>query len=205
VEEPERALLRYRSDPTDRNFSPVAALYRPWLLARGVSARRSFGSANVLAEVDDAVNEGLLALSRAARRYVYLCPCGRTFLERAAIRRHGRERHRVRGPVELVELPHFCEESARLAVRRTFSKSISLEPCLDDPADLDRRLGADRGVEDRLLLDLALRRAGERLRGEALVLLRRALLDEERAPPVELLLGELASRAFAPGTFLDRA
>jgi len=204
VEEPERALLRYRSDPTDRNFRPVAAHYRPWLVARGVSARRSFGSANVLAEVDDAVNEGLLALSRAARRYVYLCPCGRTFLERRAVRRHGREEHRVRGPVELVELPHFCEETARLAVRRTFSKSVSPEYRLDDPADLDRRLGVDLGVEDRLLLDLALRRAGERLRGEALVLLRRALLAEDRAPSAELLLGELAGRAFERGSFLDR-
>lgn len=189
MQENARCLLAYRADPSDRTFARVAAHYRPWVRSNGAWVLRRFEGLRATAELDDVSNEGLLALSRSARRYVHLCDrCGEPFLEGRALRRHALAEHRVRGTGELVSLPLFCETSARLAMKRTYLKSV--RP-LEYPDESVEAVPEHLDVEDRLLVELALRRADARLRGGLSDLLGRLLRGDGEFPPaaVRLLVG----------------
>ena len=176
----EDLLLQYRADPTDLNFNRVATAYSPWIGRTGAEALRRLRRSPNSVDLDDLRVEGLLSLSRSARRFLHFCPvCGATFLQRTDLLRHAAEAHRVRGIEEVVGIETFCEVSARLAMRRAARRLIRPEEVLlDEPPE-----PIDAGAEERLILADLVRRAEERLSGEALALLIRLVVSGAPAAP----------------------
>lgn len=188
----EAALLEYRANPTNFNFNQVAKVYDPWL--RG-TARRTLGdfrqSSRAL-EVSDLTNEGLLSISKSARRFVHFCGipgCGRTFLDRSDLLAHAEGEHFVRGAfvpgerllgVDLVSIELFCETSAHLAMRRTAKRMLYPEVIVDEFPEV---VSLD-DLEGRAILNELLRHASERLSGSAMALLVQ-LINGDAVPPKE--------------------
>lgn len=187
----DRVLAQFRSVPSDRNFAAVERAYRPWM--RAVAGR-------VLRDVprlgdgylDDVVSEGLLAMARSARRYVHVCAvCDAPFTRRCDLAAHAVAAHRLRGVPSAVSLRQFCETTARLALRRTALRALSLE----EPSE---NVGYDVGVggEAELASRLLVEEACAKLSGAARRVLER-LLDARRPFAVPAaVLGELRD-AFA--------
>lgn len=175
----ETALLQYRADPTDRNFGRVAEAYEPWLRRTGFEALDRFSNLSPSADLDDLRVEGLLAISRSARRFVWMCPvCEETFLNRADLRAHGALAHHILGPLELVRIETFVEISARMAMRRAARRLLN--PCEVLLEELPEQ--ADEGQEERIIMADLLNAAERRLSGEALAILVRLLSGD--AQPV---------------------
>lgn len=171
----ESALLLYRANPTDLNFNSLARTYEPWLQRTGRDALSRFSHLSPTADLDDLRVEGLLSLSRSARRFVHFCPvCGETFLDRRGLRAHAAGEHRVLGAEGLIGIETFCDISARMAMRRAARRLIRPEEILveefPEPVDGDQ--------EERIILADLLRCAEARLSGEALALLVRLLCGE---------------------------
>lgn len=171
----ETALLEYRANPTDENFNAVAREYAPWLRRTGFETMRGFYGISPSVDLDDLTNEGLLSISRSARRFLHFCPtCGETFLDRADLRAHAAAEHRVLGRVELVGIDLFVQTSAKLAMRRAVRRSLRPEEVLVN--ELPEVADADQ--EGRLILADLLRTAEARLSGESLALLIRLINGE---------------------------
>lgn len=155
------ALIRYRSEPTDRNFKTLYDASRGWIRGAAVSTVRQYHGLTS-ADVDDVANEGLLSLANAARRFVYFCPrCGDAFVYRSSLEAHAREEHRVRGPAALVSLEKFAQVNSRLGMKRTARRLLRPGEVLDDdPA-------SDLVVAPSILTEILVRDAARRLSGEA--------------------------------------
>lgn len=170
----DETLRCYRADPNNRTFRAVHRAWTPWLRAAGTSVLRRFWGLSY-SDLDDVVNDGLLALSQGARRYVFFCArCGDVFLDGADLRRHAREEHGVRGDAALVDLGTFCRTSARIKMRACAARLLHPEEVLE--ADPDPGVILD--AEDRVLVEVLLRRADARLRGGMADVLRRALIGD---------------------------
>lgn len=178
----EAYLRRYRAKPNDRTFAAVYGAGLSWLRAVAGHTVKQYPSLCLDIDLDYVANEGALALSRAARRYLYFCPeCGEAFLQRRDLVAHGANTHRIRGASELVTLGTFAQANARLAMRRTARR-------LCYPEDLTDRIaleGVDDGLETRVLLRLLVESAEKRLCAEAVDLLSR-ILSSDVPEPVEL-------------------
>ena len=76
----ELTLRNYRANPSNRNFAAVARDYESWVYSRGMSTLRRFPTLSPTSVLDDVANEGLLEISRSARRFVWFCGrCGDAF------------------------------------------------------------------------------------------------------------------------------
>ena len=162
----DQLLLNYRANPTNRTFSEVHRAYQPWLRANGMWTLRQFPTLSPEGELDDLTNEGLLAISRSARRFVFFCAtCGRAFVQASDLSAHAAEDHRVRGSaanVSLVSLGKFAEVSAKLAMKRTAARMLTPEI---PEEDVDP--GGAWVTEEQILTELLIRRAATRLTADA--------------------------------------
>jgi hypothetical protein len=168
----ERALIEYRADPNDYNFSKVASLYEPWIRRTGAETFARFSHLVPVADEDDLRVEALFCFARSARRFVYVCPvCNATFLERRDFRTHATVEHFILAPEELIKITTFCEVGARLAMRRAARRLIRPEEILVEELP---EMSCDGSEERLIILDLV-KRAESRLSGEALALLVRMI------------------------------
>lgn len=138
------ALRDFRADPTDRRFGVLYAAARPWLSRAARAATARYAQLSLATDVADVENEGALALATAARRFVYLCDCGRAFVHLADFARHNRDAHGVRGAVPGVGLERFSRTSSILTMRRTANRlrnpdvvAEGVDPAIEVEADLD--------------------------------------------------------------------
>lgn len=155
----ERELRAYRAEPTDVRFADVYRVVRPWLRSAGIATIRKYSSLTVSGSLDDVMVEGALSISSAARRFVYLCDCGRAFVHLSDLAKHQREEHRRRGGCELVTLSRFATTSARLAMKRTAFRLV--RPEILDP-DVEPR-GIDGEAEARVVFEVLVSSVRERL------------------------------------------
>jgi len=155
------------------NFRKVAEIYNPWLHTTGLRTLREFPSLHPGNDLDDVVNEGLHAISRNARRFVFFCgSCGDVFLYSADLRAHALLKHSVRGPAELVSIGTFCECGARMTMRRAARNVLTPEI-----PEAEVELGGDDWSEDLALLNLLVKRAEARLSEGARAVLLRVLCE----------------------------
>lgn len=184
----ERELRAYRANPTDARFAEVYRLARPWLTTVSETTVRRYTTAlSISGSAEDVAVEGAVAISAAARRFVYLCEdCGRAFVHVSDLGAHQRKEHRRRGACALVSLKKFALTSARLAMKRTARRLVRSSECLvpaPEEVDLD--------VEERIVFGMMLDRVRGRLTARTLealeALLRGASI--EGPLPVEAELG----------------
>lgn len=182
----EVALRAYRADPTDRKFRHVYDIYKPWLRATGISHVRKIPPLNPGKDLDDVVVEGALAMSRAARRFVWFCrTCGEAFFRYGRLCDHAREVHRIRGNAGLVELATFCECSARMAMGRTARRLVRpLEVYAEAPEEA-------AGGEDVILTEYLIRAASLRMSASAREVLARVLGEPAPRPVSAAVADEL--------------
>lgn len=170
----ERELRAYRANPTDRRFAAVYRVAEPWIRSTGAYVLRGYRELSASAALDDLAVEGALAISRSARRFVYLCgDCGAAFVHARDLGAHNREVHRRRG-VATVSLATFAKTSARLAMKRTARRLVRAEVL--DP-DID--LGVDDRAEATILLEVLVRSVGDRLWARAREDLRAILAGDD--------------------------
>jgi len=184
----ELALRAYRSNPSNSTFRRVESEYRGWLTTVSGSVLRRYPGLTGVRE--DVLNEGLLALSRSVRRFLWFCGrCGAPFLEFSDLRAHAAAEHRVRGEVELVSLRKFAEQSAGYAMKRTALRLYRPEV----PSEFSEQVPDERWSRDVLDVELLVRRAELRMSRDALHLLHRVLGTPEPDPlaPEEPGLPEL--------------
>ena len=187
---PELALINYRADPNNRSFSKVCQIYRPWLRMNGMWTLNKFPTLSPTGDLDDLTNEGLLAISRSARRYVFFCTvCGKAFIQKVDLSNHAMIEHRIRGAASLVSLKTFVEVSAKLAMKRTAQRLIKPEEILDPNPDV----GIIYFSEEEILIELLIQKASERLSVEALKVLKRILLSDRPRYITSSLIKELRS------------
>lgn len=161
----ERELRAYRANPTDARFAAVYHIARPWLRSAAIATVCRYPNLTVSGAVDDVALEGALAISSAARRFVYLCGgCGRAFVELSSLGSHQRTEHRRRGGCELVSLSKFAQTSARLAMRRTARRIV--RPEILDP-DAEPIYGIDGEAEARVVFEVLVATVRERLSARA--------------------------------------
>jgi hypothetical protein len=123
----ERELRAYRANPTDARFVAVYRIAQPWLRSAAIATVGRYHNLTISGAVDDVVLEGALAISSSARRFVYLCDCGRAFVHVSDLAKHQRETHLRRGGCEVVSLERFVTTSARLAMKRTARRIVRPE------------------------------------------------------------------------------
>lgn len=174
----EAELRSYRANPTDARFAAVYRVAKPWLRSAAIATVSRYPSLTVSGAVDDVVVEGALALSTSARRFVYLCECGRAFVHRSDLAGHQREVHRRRGGC-LVSLSRFARTSARLAMKRTARRIV--RPEILDP-DVEP-VGIDGEAEARVVFEVLVASVRERLsaraRADLELILRRGLPSDD--------------------------
>jgi hypothetical protein len=200
----ELSLRNYRANPSNRTFQRVAAEYRPWLYSSGMKTLNRFPTLSAGNCLDDLTNEGLLALSVSARRFVWFCRrCGEAFIQHGDLTAHAAVEHGVRGGVQLVKLDQFAECSARLAMRRTARRMLRPEEYpAGAGADLPDLLD-EAWTEDALAAEILIRRAERRMSADARRILLRVLssarppllaADDLGAAELRRLLADLSER-----------
>lgn len=164
----EMELRAYRANPTDGRFGDVYRVARPWLKAAGISTLKTYPSLSISGSLDDVVLEGALALSRSARRFVYLCDsCGAAKIHLSDLDAHQRNEHRVRGGLPLVGLSTFSQTSARLAMKRTARRLLRPEILEEEPETVEACLRPAEDVEAAMLFEVFVRRLRMRLSARA--------------------------------------
>lgn len=119
-------LISYRAQPTNLNLSRLYRASRPWLYSQAGHITSRYRDLTLGNDGDDLVNEGMLSMTNAVRRFMWQCPlCRIPFVRRAKLLDHAREVHRLRGePRKLVPLFVFARWSARLAMQRTATRIL---------------------------------------------------------------------------------
>jgi hypothetical protein len=170
----EQELLRYRANPTNANFNTVYRRALPWLRNVSSAVIRRYRNLSVTSDMEDLVTEGALSMSRAAVRFVYMCPvCPEVHLYRRDVAAHLRRDHRLRGAA-YVGLETFAQCSARLAIKRTARRLLT--PDMDE---VEEATAVDAGVEADVLLNLLVSAARVRMTDGAVTLLREILTDPD--------------------------
>lgn len=174
----ELSLRNYRANPSNSTFNVVAKEYKSWLRGAGIYTIRKFPALyGDDSAIDDLTNEGLLELSKSARRFIWFCRrCGRAFIQHRDLVEHAREEHAVRGKTELVRLATFAECSARLAMNRTARRMITPEVPTELP-DL-----GSIWTEETLAAEILIRKAERRMTADARRILRRILTSSKPDP-----------------------
>lgn len=157
-------LLAYRANPSDLRFNRLYRAAHPWLISTGISTVRRYSNLSVSGALDDVVNEGALALSTSARRFVHFCgDCGRVFVHGRDLSLHAMSDHRRRGAAGAVTLDTFARTSARLVMKRTARRLYRPETLTewieDVPSDVDE--------EERVVLEIMISRLQERVSARA--------------------------------------
>lgn len=185
----DHVLLRYRSDPTDRNFREVNRVVSPWVKSCATRTLRRFPALSFEGNFDDLANEGMWSFSRSARRYVFVCSeCDRVFISGSRLREHAADEHRFRGNCAKVSIGTYSRWSADLAirgcVRRTFKSEILYEEVF---------LGKVDFPEVSVMIKLYLERTREKLSRDALKLLGKILSADRPRRCDSKLICELRS------------
>lgn len=185
----DHVLLRYRSDPTDRNFREVHRIVSPWVKACASRTLRKFPALSFEGTLDDLASEGMWSFARSARRYVFMCSeCDRAFISGSRLREHAADEHRLRGNCAKVSIGTYSRWSADLAirgcVRRTFKSEVSYEEVLSGKVDFP---------EVRVMTKLYLERTREKLSRDALRFLGKILSADRPRRCNSELIGELRS------------
>lgn len=194
-------LIRYRAEPTNRNFKSLYDVSRDWIrIVAGATVKSYHGLKS--ADFDDVANEGLLSFANAARRFVYFCPrCGDAFLHRRSLVRHCREAHRVRGVAELVSISKFAQVNSRLAMKRTARRLLRPEVLVDDLEVVSGSV-VSGSVESETFVEVLLGRAKALLSDSAerlLVEIVRSGHRPELGPDLDEIRSVLAPELIHPG------
>lgn len=173
----QRALTLYRSNPTNGNFRRVHTVAWPWVRRTANNAVSRYATLGAV-DADDVANEGLLALSNAARRFVHYCPrCGDAFILKSGLERHAMEAHRLRGISPLVGIEKFSCMNSKLAMKRTANRLICIDEILVDEIDKSVAAGAEPFADGDVLLDVIIRQAAAKLSDAAAELLKDVLMS----------------------------
>lgn len=157
-------LAAFRADPTSRNLLRLNSIATPWLRGRASQVISRYRRLTTVNDGDDLVNEGLLNLTRAARRYVALCPtCRRAFLRLDSLFGHLRDEHRVLGvSTNFVTLQRFCQESARLAMKRAARRLVTVDFVDSELAETGIDDEFSRRIEFECMVETARQRLSDR-------------------------------------------
>ncbi len=183
----DHVLLRYRSDPTDRNFSEVYRRYSPWIEACATRTLRRVSSLSFEGNFDDFANEGMWSVARSARRYVFVCAeCDRVFLRGGRLAEHAADEHRLRGDCSKVSIETYTKWSADLTIRGCVRRALVPEvPCEEVFT------GEVEFPEVRVLVRLYLERVNRELSREASELLGRILSSDRPRKCTSIAADEL--------------
>lgn len=185
----DHVLLRYRSNPTNRNFREVHQRCSPWVKACAARTLRRFSALSYEGHFDDLANEGMWSIERSARRYVFVCSeCDRVFLSGSRLREHAMDEHCLRGNCAKVSIAtyskYFADLTIRGCVRKAFTPEILYEEVLSGELDFP---------EVRILTKLYLEQVRRKLSRESLLLLGRILNSDRPRRCGSKLVDELRS------------